>query len=1059
MSTPLDRSNDLASSRDSSLGGQRKFKKHKVLPRPHNDKGYDYMHNSRVGPKNYDLTINTSRPAGRDESFRIRGGTQPSSPRTLKHQPRSIGNGPDLPPTPPRHSRKSSSNSSGLPSSPTFGEATFQTPRDARPRPPKTPPNQRSPPTPDVTPPHPTSRSGLLRPVLGGRTGSKATTTDSHTGSGSFKTAREEPSSEDEEKSGVTKTTVSTVRHIADKRSTRIPLTGLGLALVGLATQDDNRISISKGDFGAFEGDWSSVSEVEEEWDNNLMRMVTIRKRPETVEAARPVSQIAVIVDPDMVSPTQAAKAVRQLPLHKKPDTVSSTRGVPDRATTSTAPSSTTTSISSDAKRASAISTKSTKSTKSTVSTVVEAILMDGPPQPQRQRTLRHMPKQVALRVPVNENPSVPPTSSRSDQSSREPRFRRRSEDANVESYVSSTTIHSIASSKARRDVWKSGGIPVVIVPDRRSSNKSRSREPSLRSRSSKRTPSVGSVPRDGSVAREAKEEVKAVSVADTASTRRSRRGRAQSESDGSDHRTMDFPPVIPARSSSLSAPTSRNASRSVSRSASRTNSLTAESIRIHNALQDSLMRKSEEIKKSAQGSQVPVLRLPDDVPSRPTHSIESEKEMARRRLSSSLTSDKDTFLNVKSYGSLKTPFSLASVETNGTALEVSEAMAVQMYPHQNSSVLMVDHSTKPSQSSIETPQENEYGMPVERTKAKEIAGDGPLTPPQPLFSFNDVDSPLRNPRAPPEPPSHPPAIHFIPATPSGMTPADERKVQMGNYFESMKEKPSRRPSLVRRALSRRRRHSVDYPPTSPRVHDLLTRTLSLSRHGRHGRHGRALRTKTYPSMEHDPAYPSPDDEPAEGNKLHPFWRPQWDDDLNDHHGPDEDDEVYKYPPINNRPQRKLSSRMKRTFAILPPKEEQHYYADDQWGPERRTIRRTPSGNLRVVRHRSSFDSLRRSYHFDGRVPTVPDSEDKKPFWLRNTIHRRHSKERRRLSLGSRLEEIQNIPRKISEKRREKRTRELRQKISGPREVRDGVGEVIRSRSLLREEYRPAAQI
>jgi hypothetical protein len=40
-----------------------------------------------------------------------------------------------------------------------------------------------------------------------------------------------------------------------------------------------------------------------------------------------------------------------------------------------------------------------------------------------------------------------------------------------------------------------------------------------------------------------------------------------------------------------------------------------------------------------------------------------------------------------------------------------------------------------------------------------------------------------------------------------------------------------------------------------------------------------------------------------------------------------------------------------------------------------------------------------------------------------------------------------NFPRRLSERRREKRTQELRGKISGPKEVRDGVGDVIRRNS------------
>lgn len=272
-----------------------------------------------------------------------------------------------------------------------------------------------------------------------------------------------------------------------------------------------------------------------------------------------------------------------------------------------------------------------------------------------------------------------------------------------------------------------------------------------------------------------------------------------------------------------------------------------------------------------------------------------------------------------------------------------------------------------------------------------------------------------------------------------------------------MNEKPPRRPSVVRRAFNRTRRHSVDYTPTSRRPSSFLSRTLSLSRTGR---------IKGMPTMEQEPEYPSPDDSPVEEDKLHPFWRPQWSsDDLYECDGDCNDDcdihwpvetaeETYRYPPVDNRPkgpQRSFSSRMKRTFAVLPSREDSHYTSYDWPTTERRTIGRTPSGNLRVMRHRSSFDSLRRSYTDEER-PHSADGEVKRPFWRANTLHRRASKEKRRLSLGSKLEELQNLPRRFSEKRREKRSQELRKKISGPKEVRDGVGEVIRS-STARDHY------
>lgn len=61
-------------------------------------------------------------------------------------------------------------------------------------------------------------------------------------------------------------------------------------------------------------------------------------------------------------------------------------------------------------------------------------------------------------------------------------------------------------------------------------------------------------------------------------------------------------------------------------------------------------------------------------------------------------------------------------------------------------------------------------------------------------------------------------------------------------------------------------------------------------------------------------------------------------------------------------------------------------------------------------------------------------------------MHKRlRSESRRRFSLGDQIEEIQNLPRRLSDRRREKRSSELRQKISGPRDVRDGVEEMLRS--------------
>ncbi|KAF7563465.1 hypothetical protein G7046_g672 [Stylonectria norvegica] len=1078
---------------DAKPVGRRQFKKHKVLPRPNNDQLHGIpIQVPRTAPIKYDLIIDTSTSRGGDSA------SQPASPRTLKHHSKRIGSGPDLPPTPPRHSRKSSSNSSGLqlPSSPTIGTSAFQTPQTASTRPPATPPNQRSPPTPDVTPPQPTSRPRALRPNLSDRGGSRATTADSRTES--FKTAREDPvSSEDDESKpptrpllGSTKTSQTTVRRIADNPiSQSLKPNALGLALSSLSFSSDRDYTPqTKGEFGQFDGDWGSVSEVEQEWDDNLQRVVTIKKRHQLPETPRQNAHNTIILEDRMVTPTNAIKAVRHLPLNGHTNMVSSPRGLSTRRTVSSGPSSTDTSASTDARRASAISTRST------TSTVVEAFLIGAPPQ--RQRTLRHVRKQCALRDPDASSPSSTTNSVTLDRPSREFPPRTRSEDSRKDSYASSITVNSASSGKARREVRKNGGIPVVVVPDRQSSHKSK--PPSLRSTFSKppnKTPlSASPVHYDSSTSKDV----------GPVFPRPTRRGRAYSDSDGSDERTIDYPPSVPARSSSLSAPTSRNGSRA--------NSLTAESIKMHNALQDTLDKQPQQQtslpaasaptqttvpraffrEPNSHGSvKSPTKRTVRNIPSsesshrdgmvkspaersiRNTISSESNREGTYRRPSIDRHED---FLFVKGYSSRNTPFSATSVETNGTALEVSEALAVHMYPHQNSSVLMVDHSNRPSEEFDEYENEGDeddedrdqvenevesrvetHDMPPNRPQIITTgpSGEGPVTPPQPKFSLDDIDSPLRNPRAPPEPPSHPPAINFIPATPSGMTPAYEKLVNMGNYFEATGEKPPRRPSLVRRALNHRR-HSMEYPPTTSKPPGFLSRTLSLSRTVRNGSRASSHRRGSS-DLARASTYPNADDIPAEENRLHPFWRPQWssedlhesDDEWTHDHG-DRDDRVFRYPLVDNRPRgpkRSLSEKMKRTFTILPPREEE-YYSGNHWrSPDRRTIKRTPSGNLRVMRHQDSYDSLRRTYKQSERPRTAPD-DGSRPFWRSNTLQRRIERERRRFSLGSRLEEIHNIPRRISEKRREKRTQELRQKISGPREVRDGVGEVIRSGSI-----------
>lgn len=1095
------------------LGSQpRMFKKHKTLPHPRRD---DLQRSSLW---NYGL--------GSDASLSQGGGSPASSP--CIRQTRRTGRGPEPPPTPPAHSRTSSSSHPTDLSGPTCAGGPPRSKDNTPSRPPVTPPNQQTPPTPnltpDRTPPGAAAPQSQSRPSINDRIPSK-NTTDSRTES--FRTARENPDSSDDDDRRLTlrpilpsaKTSQTTVRQLS-RESKRSRIVGLGLGLE--SNPSDDLTPRTTGEFNSFDGEWASgetgASEVEEEWDDNLWRNVTVRKKRSQLSKETPKEAIN-----DMAAtPTSATKAPRSTALQESPLLYSSRRVVSDRLPTRTVPSHSDSSSSIDYKRSSVMSTRST------ASTIVEAILVETAPQ--RRKTLRHVRKQSTLRdsgSEVSPSSSAPTSVSTAvdDQHRRNPPASRVS-DATRQSRASTATCNSISSRKARREVWKSGGIPVVVVPDRRSSVGTNNRSPSLRSTSSRRSQrsqSLSSAPlpqtpksKDGAPHFE----------------RPRRRSRALSESDGSrvgDERTMDFPPVIPARSSSLSAPTSRNASR--------TGSLTTESLKAHNtfhvqqahqALQiasrelDELYgriqpsatdEKSRGLKRLDRqpppllGEEGQPIVLVQRAPGERHHLVEGRPQSSRGHDVHDAHEEHgygtggdgcDDSFTGKRLSVHNTPFSVASVETTVTShAEVSEAMAVNIYPHQSKSIVLVDRSTKPSESSsLEQPKT--WGPKIKIDAAN---GSVPATPPQ-QFSVDDVDSPLRNPRAPPEPPK-PPAINFIPATPSGLTPTVEKERQLGNYYEMTEEKPKRSLSLLRRTLTRRR--TSEYGPSPVRPVGLLTRTLSLSRNIRRrpgdwldddgDRKPRLKRRSTA------------DDAPPDESRLHPFWRPSYieaeSSDEEDDEGWMEDDaaedRTYKYPPIDNRPalpRRSLSARLKRTFAILPLRDDhydRYYPATEHDATDRRTIRRTPSGNLRVMKFRRSMESLTRISppEEDGRPYTAPERPESRG--REGRYGRRYTSIWRSLSARSRsrpwrlngasagvrvgvgawtgpvesgkdkgggflpaLGDKINISRRLSEKRREKRTQELRRMISGPREVRDGVDDVIRPRG--ERAYRDASR-
>ncbi|RFU28523.1 hypothetical protein B7463_g7819, partial [Scytalidium lignicola] len=1037
---PEHRRTSLEAPKGFNSGGRTSLKRHKLLPHPQDDLNLD-VHVQLAEISRADLQLDTAASS--------KSSSETDSPHTLKHASGRIG-APELPPTPPNNPYKSSGTYSETEAGPRQTDSSI----NGRGRStditsaPTTPPTQKSPPTPDVTPPR--HMPLTYRHPLSDRYPSSRTD--------SFKTAREQQSSSDEDATLAKRSVLPPVRQsnpnalVSQEYPVRHKSIGLGL---GLESDNEDTASTTprpptssrQREIIGFDGSWESpseeISEVEPEWDDDLMRNVTVRRRGHQRRRTGPAAP--EIKEDNIVSPTPATKVVRSLPLQEKlarhrlerqAADQSPTR-VPTRVVSDTMPrrrvaEGPESPTNSNARRS------STMSAHSVASTVIEAMVVDT--SPQRIRTLRHSRRQIGLRDFKPDNSSqdsvVLPTPPQHQLLHKTAAKNIRAHQS-LSSNATGTTI--ITSKKARQGVVKSGGIPVIIIPDRRSSTKS-NKPPSLRSMSSRRTKrsvSLSSAPLSASS-----------KFNDPEFQIPPRRKRTMSESAtsrDSDQRTIDFPPTIPARRSSLSAPTSRNTSRA--------GSLTAESLKAHN-MQQFLAEKAVE------PTNVPAQSYPESPRShgdRHTYT-ESQKSQGDRNTWLTVDHNGDPFFGTR-MSTQPTPFSQASYDTAGTNLEVSEALAVSIFPHQNKSVVVVDQRPAPLANSIPqvpklTTTENYKGQPLSKPSgiATGKATTLPVTPPQSSkHPMDEVDSPLRNPRAPPQPP----IIKFIPATPLS---EDDAK-QLGSTAHD-----SNRPStsdgnsastgslsLLRRALSKRRGSETVIPLNT----SLLKRTFSLS-----GKRKDESTQTSKANAKPETLYPTVSDQPPDSTKLHPFWRPTkfWDDledddrgfyyGYLDDYGPEEGRRRHSmYDDRVRLPERSLSWKLKNAFTLRP--------ARNAYEPaiERRVIHRSPSGNMRVVK-RQSNSSLRRSpsernprgHYYAPRSTSTPPPV--RPY-ARGTRARVDEIRPHTMSgLGLKVESVSfsGLKRRLSEKRREQRSEKLRASISHPQGVRSGVDDVLRKR-------------
>ncbi|KAI9869816.1 MAG: hypothetical protein M1830_005062, partial [Pleopsidium flavum] len=666
------------------------------------------------------------------------------------------------------------------------------------------------PPTPDITPPS-VQHDAILQP--------RPTQAISSSRAESFRTARENQCSSDEEGQKPESPPARTTRQkwLDATRPARLREIGLGLGL-DFDEEDDKtptgRMSSKDpvaGDFVTFDGTWASGGDelhdlYDRESDTKLTQNVTTRKRPQTQSRMQSQTPSRVPSNTGTANDTEAAtpSLMRGLSLR---DRVENNRHSPASTSTEKFAEEIEWPFTHDdfglANKLRDVDNRRF-SAMSATSTIVEAMVVDTPPQ--RRRTLRHTGKNIGL----TSSGSPVQRSNRSSIVSNEQPHRlvhrniqipKRGDRNSFASDTSSSVVSSVV--RPRRE-----SIPVVVIPERRSSLTS-SAASSRRPSGSLSLPSV----------RQHSQPTKAPGEGAGYFDIPRQRGQTRSDSLPSltnsrneGRRARDFSPVVPHRSSSLSAPTSKNVSRATS--------LTSASLKLRTAVPDqeaSLTQPALQVTRPSGRSNATVDRI-----------IGGE------------------WSSLRPQSALITPFSQHSVQssTPGT-LEVSEATAISIYPHNNKSILVVQQRARTDSKQPEMPR----AAPEQIDDTVELVTDELFNPQIGYQSRAQVDSPLRNPREPPKPPE----FKVIPPTPAVLTPASEANRQLGmrpstSDNNHLVNGPL---SLVKRALSTRR-YSESF--VSPFSRSLTQRSTAINRR---------------PSVGEDTS-----------SKLHPFWRPRgfWDD-------------------------------------------------------------------------------------------------------------------------------------------------------------------------------------
>lgn len=440
----------------------------------------------------------------------------------------------------------------------------------------------------------------------------------------------------------------------------------------------------------------------------------------------------------------------------------------------------------------------------STTSTIVEALVIESPPQ--RRQTLRHTGRMMrldALNKPKHSNRS----SLQSDDHSLRHQLRIASDpDQCLRNHFASDTSQARAQRSA---LAKLEGCSVVVVPDRRLSLQSSTESSkhisgtfSVNSKQQSSRPTTA--PEDAvSYFDLPRRERRTVSVVVQAATPLKMEVTAKN----------DTSPSARAEASATAA--------AASRELSRTTSVTSGGLATHYIPQT----------PTSQGSVTP-----QTVETQDNHIINVNR------------SHSGDWSTLRPRSALVTPLSLRSAHSSTPGmLEVNEATAISIYPHTNKSILVIQEMAGRDDSSP-------------REQSAVIAGNAsialpgafapvvtPSAPPSPQWESSN--SPLQNPREPPQPPD----FKVIPPTPANAASPSQDTVN--NARSHKKSSPFSAPlTSLKRAMSARRYSESIMNPFA------FSRTLSL----------RDTTSRPRPQTVDE----------NKDSQLHPFWRPRsfWDD-------------------------------------------------------------------------------------------------------------------------------------------------------------------------------------